>query len=187
MEARPAPASHELSATGRVILGMLAYGKETGYEIKQFVDKSTRFFWAASYGQIYPELRRLEVVGYVQSHDEPSGGRARTVYRLTDAGRAALGEWLRSPMEPVWELRDEGMLRLFFSDTIALEERLGIARMMRARHQRKLDELRQIQVFAQHGPPGPRLTLRLGIRTTEAMIEAWTETERLLGEAPGKE
>ena len=49
-----------LTPTGRVILGMIALGNQTGYDIKQLVDKSTRHFWAASYGQIYPELRRLE-------------------------------------------------------------------------------------------------------------------------------
>ncbi len=54
-----------LTPTGRVILGMIALGRQTGYDIKQFVDKSTRHFWAASYGQIYPELRRLEEQGLV--------------------------------------------------------------------------------------------------------------------------
>src|SRR6185503_7490036 len=48
-----------LSPTARVILGLLAWGPRTGYEIKQVTDQSTRFFWGASYGQIYPELRRL--------------------------------------------------------------------------------------------------------------------------------
>ena len=37
---------------------MIRNGRRTGYEIKQLVDVSTRFFWAASYGQIYPELKR---------------------------------------------------------------------------------------------------------------------------------
>ena len=50
----------ELSATAKVILGMLAARPRSGYEIKQLVDNSARFFWAASYGQIYPELNRLE-------------------------------------------------------------------------------------------------------------------------------
>ena len=50
--------SAELTATGRVILGMLASGRRTGYDIKAFVDRTTRYFWAASYGQIYPELRK---------------------------------------------------------------------------------------------------------------------------------
>ena len=42
----------ELSPTAYVILGMLRLGKRTGYDMKQLVDRSTRFFWAASYGQI---------------------------------------------------------------------------------------------------------------------------------------
>src|SRR5579859_5004595 len=85
-----------LRLTGRVVLGMIARGRRTGYEIKQLVDRSTRHFWAASYGQIYPELRRLEEQGLVQSRPEPSGARARTVYELTEAGRQALDEWLIS-------------------------------------------------------------------------------------------
>jgi PadR family transcriptional regulator, regulatory protein AphA len=47
----------ELSATAKVILRMLAQRPRSGYEIKSLVDHSTRYFWAASYGQIYPELR----------------------------------------------------------------------------------------------------------------------------------
>src|SRR5437588_10814549 len=105
-----------LTPTGRVILGMIALGKRTGYDRKQLVDSSTRYFWAASYGQIYPELRRLEQQGLVRGRSEPSGGRARTVYELTDAGQRALVEWLESDRQLAYELRDEGMLKLFFSD-----------------------------------------------------------------------
>src|ERR1700747_3883273 len=65
----------ELNPTGRVILGMIAFGKRTGYDIKTFVDRTTRYFWAASYGQIYPELKRLEDQGLVRGRPEPSGGR----------------------------------------------------------------------------------------------------------------
>ena len=35
-----------------VILGLLSYAPMSGYDMKQAVDRSTRFFWAASYGQI---------------------------------------------------------------------------------------------------------------------------------------
>src|SRR3954465_5468018 len=64
----------ELSPTARVLLGMIRKGGRTGYEIKQLVDRSTRFFWAASYGQIYPELRRLEEEGLIEGEDAPNGG-----------------------------------------------------------------------------------------------------------------
>ena len=53
----------DLNPTAYVILGMLRNEARSGYEIKRMVDRSTRFFWAASYGQIYPELRRLEDAG----------------------------------------------------------------------------------------------------------------------------
>src|SRR2546425_1165519 len=96
----PKPSPVELSPTGRVILGLIAFGKRTGYEIKAFVDKTTRYFWAASYGQIYPELKRLEDQDLVRGRPEPSRGRARTVYELTAAGKAALEHWLEADDEP---------------------------------------------------------------------------------------
>src|ERR1700757_5142456 len=93
-----------LTPTGRVILGMIALGNRTGYDIKRVVDKSTRHFWSASYGQIYPELRRLEEQGLIQGQSEPTGGRARTVYKLTPAGEAALTDWLEPESEPTFDV-----------------------------------------------------------------------------------
>jgi len=46
----------ELNPTARAILGVLSFGPSSGYDIKAFVDGTLRFFWAASYGSIYPEL-----------------------------------------------------------------------------------------------------------------------------------
>lgn len=170
---------YPLSATGRVLLGMIAKGVRTGYEIKQLVDKSTRHFWAASYGQIYPELRRLEADGLLVSHAEPSGARARTEYELTDAGEEALGDWLAAGDELSYELRDEGMLKLFFSDS-APEHRVEIVRGMRALYQRKLDQLMALEAMADSMPPGPRLTLEIGVGVTTWLI-GWCEaTERRL-------
>ena len=75
-----------LTPTARVILGMLALGARTGYDIKRAIDLSTRFFWGASYGQIYPELHRLEERGLVQATPDPQGGRRRTAYALPRQG-----------------------------------------------------------------------------------------------------
>jgi DNA-binding PadR family transcriptional regulator len=116
-----------------LILGMLNRGIETGYAIKRTVDLSTRFFWAASLAQVYPELAALEEDGYVVSADEPHGERPRKTYRLTDKGRAALGDWLRSERVPDFEFRDEGLLRLFFADAIPLDEALELVKRLRVR------------------------------------------------------
>src|SRR5258708_40063190 len=72
-----------LSPTAYVILGMVRKEPKSGYEIKALVDNSTRFFWAASYGQIYPELKRLSEAGLVVGVDTPTGGRRRPAYEVT--------------------------------------------------------------------------------------------------------
>jgi DNA-binding PadR family transcriptional regulator len=171
----------DLTATGRVLLGMLCLGKRTGYDIKQLVDKSTRFFWAASYGQIYPEFKHLEEQGLVSGRHEPSGGRSRTVYELTDAGHEALRAWLQSDAELVYELRDEGMLKLFFSDALP-ERRVANIRAMRERFERKLAALCSIHPPAE-APLGTRLTLELGIGMTEWLIDWCQRTEQELSDA----
>ncbi len=123
----------DLSPTGRVILGVLAVEPRSGYDIKALTDKSTRFFWAASYGQIYPELKRLAEAGLIEGSDEPSGGRKRTVYRITRDGRKALAEWLNAP-EQVHELRDEGLLKLFFAATQGRDEVIAAIQGKRDAH-----------------------------------------------------
>src|SRR5436305_10510634 len=114
----------ESTGTTWVILGLLCSGPRSGYEIKTIVDRSTRSFWAASYSQIYPELRRLEAAGLVAGEEAARGGRRRRVFALTAEGRAALVDWLHG-IETTIELRDESLLRLFFADALPREEALG--------------------------------------------------------------
>ena len=59
----------KLTAVTPVILGLLSFRPRSGYDIKTVVDRSTRFFWAASYGQIYQELKRLEQEGLIEGED----------------------------------------------------------------------------------------------------------------------
>src|SRR4051794_15398687 len=94
-----------MTATSTVLLGMIRLGRKTGYEIKQLVDVSARFFWSASYGQIYPELKRLEGEGLVRGEDARTNGRRRRVYELTPEGEQALDAWLSSGERPLLEMR----------------------------------------------------------------------------------
>ena len=172
-----------LTPTGRVILGMIALGNQTGYDIKRVVDKSTRHFWSASYGQIYPELRRLEEQGLVQGQSEPTGGRARTVYSLTPAGRAALGDWLEPERDPTFDVRDEGMLRLFFSDFGTPEQRVANLRAMRDAHRGTVEQLEALHAHAADMHTGPRLTLELGLGLHRWMTDWCEQAERQLADA----
>ena len=80
----------ESNAVTWALLGLLSQRPHSGYDLKRTVDMSIRHFWAASYGQIYPELRRLETAGWIEGASAAAGGRPRREYRITDAGRHAL-------------------------------------------------------------------------------------------------
>src|SRR5215213_2642995 len=137
-------AAHELSPTAYVVLGMLRLGLRTGYDIKQLVDKSTRFFWAASYGQIYPELKKLEEQGLVKGEADPQGGRQRRAYELTKEGDEALDEWLRDPDSVTIEMRDSALLKLFFADGLAPDDAAALARAAGERHAAVVAALEQL-------------------------------------------
>jgi DNA-binding PadR family transcriptional regulator len=161
----------ELSPTAKAILGTLSFGPKSGYEIKAMVDRSTRFFWAASYGQIYPELKRLAESGLIEGTDAPQGARRRTEYRLTPAGETALREWLGSPPE-VYEMRHEGMLKLFFAGALEPSEQVERLRDMEGQHRRKVEALREIEPAASQAPDSfPFLVLRFGIESNEWIAE----------------
>jgi hypothetical protein len=122
----------------------------------------------------------------VHGRSEPSGWRARTVYELTESGESALESWLASDQEPLYELRDEGMLKLFFSDSLP-EQRIAIVRAIRAREERALAHLRSIEPHASTGPEGAQLTLQMGIGLTEWTIHWCEATERRLASETEKE
>jgi DNA-binding PadR family transcriptional regulator len=156
-----------MNAVTPVLLGLLASKPCSGYDIKTVVDRSTRFFWAASYGQIYPELKRLEAEGLIEGEDRPNGGRSRRVYTLTPAGREALLEWMRSEITTI-ELRDESLLRLFLADELPREEALWLLEGRKRGHERYLEVLHEIQALP--GGPDPTfvdLVLRYGIDFNE--------------------
>jgi len=169
----------ELSPTAYVILGMLRNEPRSGYEIKRVVDGSTRFFWAASYGQIYPELRKLAEAGLVEGESRPTGGRRRTVYRLTEAGREELRRWLDEPPERL-ELRDEGLLKLFFAAAAEPGRALEIIDAKQRLAEDKLAALRKIEpkaAAAAASDPFPHLVARYGLEWSEWVI-AWCERAR---------
>ena len=176
----------ELTPTARVLLALIREGRTTGYEIKQLVDVSTRFFWPASYGQIYPELRKLEQAGLIEGEDLPTGGRQRRSYRLTQAGEDALFDWLGSGEEPTYEARDEGLLKIFFSDELPVEERVAILQSMRRRHEAILAQLRKNQEAADTMGQGKGMVVRGGIALHEVYVRWCDEMEHeLLGGESG--
>ena len=172
----------EFNSVTYVVLGMLRRRPRSGYEIKALVDRSTRHFWAASYGQLYPELKRLARAGLIEGQSAPTGGRRRVIYRLTPAGMQTLLDWLREPHFS-HELRDEGLLKLFFADALSDEEALELVRAIRRRHERALEQLRAVDEKARlTAPPFSYLTLEYGLAMSAFTIEWFSAVERRLVE-----
>lgn len=166
----------QLSPTAYVILGFVRKEPRSGYEIKALVDNSTRFFWAASYGQIYPELKRLSEAGLIVGSDSPTGGRKRTVYEITADGEEELRSWLRQRPE-TFEMRDEGLLKLFFADALPREEALAILREMRATRlaiNERLQAIKDLKLKGDVEDPFPLIVLEGGLEFTQWFAE-WCE------------
>ena len=177
----------QLSPTAYVILGMIRKEPRSGYEIKGLVDDTTRFFWAASYGQIYPELKRLSEAGLVVGADAPTGGRRRTVYEITADGEEELVAWLREPPE-TFEMREEGLLKLFFADALPRGEAVEILREMREHRLAVAARLHKMEPEAlEKEDPFPLMVLRGGIEFTEWFAD-WCERmeAQILASAPEK-
>src|SRR5580700_5514602 len=108
----------ELTDSAHAVLGMLRLGARSGYEIQRAAEASTRFFWAISPHQVYSNLALLEQEGLIASEPSPRGERKRTLYELTPKGEQELRAWVLEPGEFSFELRDLGLLKLFFADVV---------------------------------------------------------------------
>jgi PadR family transcriptional regulator, regulatory protein AphA len=174
--------SASLSPPDYVVLGMVGLGRRSGYEIKQAVELSIRFFWTISPAQIYPSLARLERAGLLRGRDEPQGRRPRRLYELTAAGSSTFAEWLRGTEPIPFELRDIGMVKLFFADVLTPSEAAELLTAVRQRSEHHLAVLRAIQPEAEdverQGKVYPPLTLELGIAFHQAMVEVCERFER---------
>lgn len=172
----------ELGAPAYVVLGMVHLGARSGYEIKQAVENSIRFFWTISQAQIYPGLQLLEAAGLITGRADPQGRRPRRVFETTRAGEAALRDWLTRDEPMPFELRDTGMLKVFFADALDREQALTLVRAIRKRSADRVRTLRAIEPAARaaeaDGNLYPGLTLRLGIAYHQAIIDVCTVFER---------
>jgi PadR family transcriptional regulator, regulatory protein AphA len=158
-----------LTPTSYIVLGLVSLaGEATPYDLKQMVARSVGHFWSIPHSQLYAEPARLAQAGYLDERRE-SGGRRRKHYSLTQRGRLALEQWTASGTEEGWELRDPGLLKLFFgADAGALaSEQLDT-------HRRRLAEYEAMLDGAESVPSGPRLALEAGIGHEREYVRFWS-------------
>ncbi|HEX2126685.1 MAG TPA: PadR family transcriptional regulator [Thermoleophilaceae bacterium] len=160
-----------LTPTSYIVLGLLDWtGEATPYQLKQLVAGSVGHFWSLQHAQLYTEPERLARGGYVTEERE-EGGRHRKLYRITDKGRRALRDWRAEPTDALSELRDPGLLKLFFG-----ADPKDLARVQLEAHRRELAEYERIrEEMPDDVPQGPRLALEAGINHARTWIDFWKD------------
>lgn len=91
-----------------LLLGLIARGPSTGYEIMKFLETEGRFLRSnTTMSQVYRSLSRMAERGWVVfSLDERPGAQDAKVYRITAEGATIFESWLRSPYFPPSRFQD---------------------------------------------------------------------------------
>ena len=168
--------------TRYAVLGMLSRQDMSGYDIKKALEMGMRTFWNESNGQIYPIMKELAAAGLARKSVERHEGKPdRHLYAITEAGRKELLDWLNSPAEAP-KFRLEFLLKLIFGYETTVDANIQHLEDLRKQQQEQMEEFRAIEqrmpgdccdnMHARYGG----LTLRCGIRVTQALLD-WAEEE----------
>lgn len=162
------------------LLTSLLEKPSTGYDLASRFDRSIGYFWQASHQQIYRELRRMAVAGWVVADEEgQEGGRKRKTYRVLADGVEELKRWAAAPAQASGAER-ELLVKLRAEAVLGpLGARDELLRLM-ALHQERLDTYRQIEQRDFSGDPLPHArqlqhrVLAMGIQSAESWL-AWAQ------------
>lgn len=170
----------------------------SGYDLKLAIHATFGHFWTESFGQIYPELRRLAAAGLVAAvpvgakENRPVApasrsrrGAPRQAYRLTAAGRDYLDDWLLAPARSQVH-RNELLLKLYFAGERT--PAIGLAHIARQRGElkRRLALLSRVEARLRHvleetpALAGWLAGVRHGVLLAEAGLRWCDEAEELL-------
>lgn len=189
------------------LLALLSSRAMTGYDISKQFSQSVAHVWHAPDSQIYPELKRMENDGLLESVEVPWGPKGtKKEYHVTEAGLAAFRQWIDSPLE-IRRQRDPAYLKaayLEWADPDAARSQLrqhidywsGHLKMLEATRQSLLDLthptlLRRLDRFP---PEEHERIVRYKVFAYDGLIDqaraevAWAERGlRLIDELEGPE
>ena len=178
-----AGSARTLPVTTYAVLGQLAAGPSSGYEIKARLEAGAAHFWHASYSQIYAELRRLADLALVsEEHVRQDTRPDKRVYTITPAGRRALRAWLREPWG-LATLRDESLVKLTLADPLPGTEIVDHLRGLKAAHERRCAEFEaEIAELSADVDRYLVLALRKGVHAQRAFAHWCQEAIDTLGD-----
>src|SRR6266496_6769550 len=165
-----------LSTTEGAVLGLIAFGEGSGYELSRLAANSVEHLWTPSQSQIYKTLprlvsRQLARTRRIEQRDRPD----KSLYKITPAGRKVLRSWLDEVEEAPASGRVVFVLKLFFSDFASA----GTDRAQLAAYRRFLTRQLERYEALRAGPwvfnsAYPAHVLQHGILRTDATL-VWIE------------
>ena len=164
-----------MPANAYAILGLVSFEEMSGYDLKQFADRSIHhFFWSPSASQVYSELRRLESMGYVAERRVEQQTRPdKRLYRMTARGGEELRRWLDHPGVDQGVRKSTFLLKLFLrrddSYDVAIDQLLARLGQL----EKTLAEYEQIERDVEDVDEWlfPYLVLQAGLAKVSAEIE----------------
>jgi DNA-binding PadR family transcriptional regulator len=180
------------SSSMEVLLGLLTIEPMSGYDLGQTIRASIGHFWNESYGQIYPNLKKLAGAGCVVHRTEKQKGKPdRQIYSITRKGRERLAKWLAVAPQPEIP-RNELLLKLFFgrqaSPEISIEH---VRRMLESEGAvlRKIGQIAEEVGRNKQYPDAPywMMAVRFGQLELDAHLRWAQETLTALNKLAGKQ
>lgn len=163
------------------VLALLEAEEGSGYDLLKRFQARLGYFWNASHQQIYQQLKKMHGEGLIDCDLESQTDRPnRKVYSVTEMGRRALREWLKSAVKPN-KINDALLVKLYAGKLIDPKILLQEIREHRQIHQSMLDTFLGIEAEYHASPKKeqkqlqlPFLTLRRGILGEQSWL-AWAD------------
>ena len=118
-----------LTTTSYAVLSVLSLRPHSTYDITRQMRLSMHYMWPRAESNVYAEPRRLVEAGLAAARHDWNGQRRRTVYSITDAGRAALAGWLGAPSSPQ-RYECEALVKVLFAENGTRDDLLATIRAL---------------------------------------------------------
>ncbi len=164
-----------LTPTSYVVLGLIEQMEPASpYDLKLAVAAGVGQFWSLPHTQLYSECARLAEAGLLSETREESG-RRRRIYRITKNGSDALDRWRAEPTGELYELRDAGLLKLFFG-----ADPKTLAPQQLAAHEARLGEYEELREECRRikAPAGAMHAIEAGIGHEREYVRFWSKLGR---------
>jgi DNA-binding PadR family transcriptional regulator len=169
-----------------VILGFLYEEPMSGYDIKQMMENSVSYFFDASFGAIYPALRKMEKEGLVEKKVIQQEGKPnKNLFVITESGKEQFQQYLYSPVNPT-VTRSDVLIRIFFGRFTTKENIVKWLQGEREKSQSMYDHLLSVEETYPNMETNKRFTLEFGIRQAKMILGLIDEElEKLNKQAEG--